>query len=175
MWAAQHLRFDEPNSWVSSGGLGTMGFGLPAAIGAKVGRPDKEVWLIDGDGSFSMSLVELATAATYNIPVKIAILNNAYLGMVRQWQELFFEKRYAHVHYPTNPDFAKIAEGYGVRGFDVTDVEQVRSTLEQAAEIDGPVVMNFHVNRTENVWPMVPSGAGNHEMQLGPKTAEKST
>ncbi len=175
MWAAQHLRFDEPNSWVSSGGLGTMGFGLPAAIGAKVGRPDKEVWLIDGDGSFSMSLVELATAATYNIPVKIAILNNAYLGMVRQWQELFFEKRYAHVHYPTNPDFAKIAEGYGVRGFDVTDVDQVRSTLEQAAEIDGPVVMNFHVNRTENVWPMVPSGAGNHEMQLGPKTTEKST
>lgn len=175
MWAAQFIRFNEPNSWVSSGGLGTMGFGLPAAIGAKVGRPDKETWLIDGDGSFSMSLVELATAATYNIPVKIAILNNTYLGMVRQWQELFFDKRYSHVHYPTNPDFAKIAEGYGVRGFDIKDVDQVRSTLEQAAEIDGPVVMNFHVNQEENVWPMVPSGAGNDEMQLGPKDAEKLT
>ena len=175
MWAAQYLRFNEPNSWVSSGGLGTMGFGLPASIGAKVGRPDREVWLIDGDGSFSMSLVELATAATYNIPVKIAILNNNYLGMVRQWQELFFEKRYSHVHFPKSPDFAKIAEGYGVRGFDVKDVDQVRSTLEQAAEIDGPVVMNFHVNQEENVWPMVPSGAGNHEMQLGPQSTEKLT
>ncbi len=173
MWAAQFLRFNEPNAWVSSGGLGTMGFGLPAAIGAKVGRPDKDVWLIDGDGSFSMTLVELATAATYNIPVRVAILNNAYLGMVRQWQELFFEKRYSHVHYPTNPDFAKIAEGYDVRGFDVKDMDQVRSTLEEAAGIDGPAVMNFHVSREENVWPMVPSGAGNDEMQLGPPTTEE--
>ncbi|MFC1491541.1 biosynthetic-type acetolactate synthase large subunit [Nitrospinota bacterium] len=173
MWAAQFLRFNEPNSWVSSGGLGTMGFGLPAAIGAKVGRPDKEVWLIDGDGSFSMTLVELATAATYNIPVKVAIMNNTYLGMVRQWQELFFEKRYSHVHHPSNPDFAKVAEGYGVRGFDVKDMDQVRSTLEEAAEIDGPAVMNFHVAREENVWPMVPVGAGNQEMQFGPKTLEE--
>lgn len=174
MWSAQFLRFNEPNSWVTSGGLGTMGFGLPAAIGAKVGRPDKEVWLIDGDGSFSMTLVELATAATYNIPVKVAILNNAYLGMVRQWQELFFEKRYSNVHYPENPDFARIADGYHVRGFDVKDVNRVRETLEQASEIDGPVVINFHVSKEENVWPMVPAGAGNSEMQLGPVVSEKS-
>jgi len=175
MWAAQFIRFNEPNSWVSSGGLGTMGFGLPAAIGAKVGRPDKVVWLIDGDGSFSMTLVELATAATYNIPVKVAILNNSYLGMVRQWQELFFEKRYSHVHYPENPDFAKIAEGYHVQGFDIKDMDKVRSTLEEASEIDGPVVMNFHVARNENVWPMVPSGAGNDEMQLGPEKTGQIT
>ena len=115
---------NEPNSFVTSGGLGTMGFGLPAAIGAKVGRPDKDVWLIDGDGSFSMTLVDLATAATYNIPVKVAILNNTYLGMVRQWQELFFERRYSNVHYPENPDFARIAEGYHVRGFDVKDMDR---------------------------------------------------
>lgn len=173
MWSAQFLRFNEPNTWITSGGLGTMGFGLPAAIGAKVGRPDKDVWLIDGDGSFSMTLVDLATAATYNIPVKVAILNNTYLGMVRQWQELFFEKRYSNVHYPENPDFARIAEGYHVRGFDVKDLSQVRSTLEEAAEIDGPVVMNFHVSKEENVWPMVPSGAGNAEMQLGPPVSEE--
>jgi acetolactate synthase-1/2/3 large subunit len=175
MWSAQFLRFNEPNSFVTSGGLGTMGFGLPAAIGAKVGRPDKDVWLIDGDGSFSMTLVDLATAATYNIPVKVAILNNTYLGMVRQWQELFFERRYSNVHYPENPDFARIAEGYHVRSFDVKDMDQVRSTLEQAAEIDGPVVMNFHVSKEENVWPMVPAGAGNGEMQLGPTVSEGKT
>ncbi len=173
MWAAQFLLFNEPNSFVTSGGLGTMGFGLPAAIGAKVGRPDKDVWLIDGDGSFGMTLVDLATAATYNIPVKVAILNNASLGMVRQWQELFFEKRYSNVHYPENPDFARIAEGYHVRSFDVKDMDQVRGTLDQAAEIDGPVVMNFHVARGENVWPMVPSGAGNNEMQLGPAASKE--
>ncbi|OGL63602.1 MAG: acetolactate synthase, large subunit, biosynthetic type [Candidatus Tectomicrobia bacterium RIFCSPLOWO2_12_FULL_69_37] len=172
MWAAQFLRFNEPRAFISSGGLGTMGYGLPASIGAKFGRPDKEVWLIDGDGSFAMTLVELATASMYNVPIRVAILNNAFLGMVRQWQELFFGKRYSHSHYPTNPDFAKIAEGYGVKGFSVRDVDQVRSVLEQAAEHDGPVVMDFHVNPEENVWPMVPAGAGNDEMQLAPPSPE---
>ncbi|MBI4251525.1 MAG: biosynthetic-type acetolactate synthase large subunit [Candidatus Tectomicrobia bacterium] len=174
MWAAQFLRFNEPRAFVSSGGLGTMGFGLPASIGAKFGRPDKEVWLIDGDGSFAMTLVELATAAMYNVPVRAVILNNAFLGMVRQWQELFFGKRYSHSHYPTNPNFAKIAEGYGVKGFSVRDVDQVRSVLEQAADHDGPVVMDFHVNPEENVWPMVPAGAGNDEMQLAPPAPESA-
>ncbi|MDA0999518.1 MAG: biosynthetic-type acetolactate synthase large subunit [bacterium] len=174
MWAAQFYKFNEPRNWVSSGGLGTMGFGLPAAIGAQFGRPEKDVWLVDGDGSFAMTLVELATASHYNVPVKVAILNNTYLGMVRQWQELFFEKRYSHSHYPTNPDFALIAEGYGVRGFNIRDVNDVRSTLEQAAEIDGPVIMNFHVNPEENVWPMVPAGAGNNEMQLAPAEVDKA-
>ncbi|MEK6709798.1 MAG: biosynthetic-type acetolactate synthase large subunit [Nitrospinota bacterium] len=174
MWAAQYLRFNEPRTFVSSGGLGTMGFGLPASIGAKFGRPDKEVWLIDGDGSFAMTLVELATAAMYNVPVRAVILNNAYLGMVRQWQELFFGKRYSHTHYPTNPDFARIAEGYGIKGYSVRDVDQVRSVLEQAAGHGGPVVMNFHVNSEENVWPMVPAGAGNDEMQLAPAPQERA-
>ncbi|MFQ5692751.1 MAG: biosynthetic-type acetolactate synthase large subunit [Nitrospinota bacterium] len=168
MWAAQFYRFNEPKSWVTSGGLGTMGFGLPAAIGAKFARPEKEVWLVDGDGSFAMTLVELATAAQYNVPVKIAVMNNGYLGMVRQWQELFFEKRYSHTYYPLNPDFAQIAEGYGVRGFNVHEVGQVKGVIEKAAAIDGPVVMNFHVAQEENVWPMVPAGAGNDEMQLPP-------
>jgi len=172
MWAAQFIRFNEPKTWVTSGGLGTMGFGLPAAIGAKFARPEKDVWLIDGDGSFAMTLVELATAATYNVPVKVAILNNAYLGMVRQWQELFFEKRYSHSHYPENPDFGMIAEGYGVKGINVTDVNEVRNSLETAAEHDGPVVLNFLVNKEENVWPMVPAGAGNDEMQLAPPSRE---
>ncbi len=172
MWAAQFIRFNEPKAWVTSGGLGTMGFGLPAAIGAKFARPQKDVWLIDGDGSFAMTLVELATAATYNVPVKVAILNNAYLGMVRQWQELFFEKRYSHSHYPENPDFAAIAEGYGVKGINVSDVGEVRSALQRAAAHDGPVVLNFLVNKEENVWPMVPAGAGNDEMQLAPPSAE---
>ena len=172
MWAAQFIRFNEPKTWVTSGGLGTMGFGLPAAIGAKFARPEKDVWLIDGDGSFAMTLVELATAATYNVPVKVAILNNAYLGMVRQWQELFFEKRYSHSHYPENPDFGAIAEGYGVKGINVTDVNEVRNSLETAAEHDGPVVLNFLVNKEENVWPMVPAGAGNDEMQLAPPSRE---
>ena len=166
MWAAQFIRFNEPNSWVSSGGLGTMGFGLPAAIGAKIARPEKEVWLIDGDGSFAMTLTELATAAQYGIPVKVAILNNGYLGMVRQWQELFFEKRYSHSHYPKNPDFKVIAQGYGVHGIDVKSTEQVLPSLEEASNIDGPVVINFHVDGGENVWPMVPAGASNSEMQL---------
>ncbi|MBI1725105.1 MAG: biosynthetic-type acetolactate synthase large subunit, partial [Candidatus Tectomicrobia bacterium] len=157
MWAAQFLRFNEPRAFVSSGGLGTMGFGLPASIGAKFGRPDKEVWLIDGDGSFAMTLVELATAAMYNVPVRAVILNNAFLGMVRQWQELFFGKRYSHSHYPTTPNFANIAEGYGVKGVSVRDVDQVRSVLEPAADHDGPVGMDFHVNPEENVWPMVPA------------------
>ena len=166
MWSAQFIRFNEPNSWVSSGGLGTMGFGLPAAIGAKIARPEKEVWLIDGDGSFAMTLTELATAAQYGIPVKVAILNNGYLGMVRQWQELFFEKRYSHSHYPKNPDFKMIAEGYGVHGIDVESPDQVLPSLEEASNINGPVVINFHVDKGENVWPMVPAGAANSEMQL---------
>ncbi len=172
MWAAQFIRFNAPRAWVTSGGLGTMGFGLPAAIGAKFARPEKDVWLIDGDGSFAMTLVELATAATYNVPVKVAILNNAYLGMVRQWQELFFEKRYAHSHYPENPDFAAIAEGYGVKGVHVEEVDEVRDALEAATAHDGPAVLNFIVNKEENVWPMVPAGAGNDEMQLAPPSKE---
>jgi acetolactate synthase-1/2/3 large subunit len=158
MWTAQHYSFQEPNSFISSGGLGTMGFGLPAAMGAKIGRPDKMVWLIDGDGSFQMTIQELATIVQDNIAVKIAIINNGYLGMVRQWQELFYGKRY--VATPLScPDFVKVAEAYGIAGLRVTRREEVRPALEQAMEHEGPFLIDFKVEPEENVFPMVPPGA----------------
>jgi acetolactate synthase-1/2/3 large subunit len=158
MWTAQHYSFQEPNNFISSGGLGTMGFGLPAAMGAKVGRPDKMVWLIDGDGSFQMTIQELATIVQDNIAVKIAIINNGYLGMVRQWQEFFYGKRY--VATPLScPDFVKVAEAYGISGLRVTRREEVRPALEQAMEHEGPFLIDFKVEPEENVYPMVPPGA----------------
>jgi len=164
MWAAQFFKFNRPRSFISSGGLGTMGYGLPAAIGAQIGRPDELVFDIAGDGSIQMNIQELATAANYNLPVKIAILNNSYLGMVRQWQELFFQKRYAHTDLANNPDFVKIAGGFGVRAFRVDKKDDVRPVLEKALEIDGPVLMDFRIEREENVFPMVPSGQAIHKM-----------
>jgi len=144
MWAAQHYCYDKPNTLISSGGLGTMGFGLPAAMGAKVGRPDSTVWLIDGDGSFQMTIQELATIVQDNIAVKIAILNNGYLGMVRQWQEMFYEKRY--VATPLScPDFVKIAEGYCLPGLRVKRKEEVIPAIKQAMEHDGPFLIDFMV------------------------------
>lgn len=168
MWAAQHYIYDRPNSWVSSGGLGTMGFGFPAAIGAKVGAPDSSVWCIDGDGSFQMTLQELATVAKENLAVKIAIMNNGYLGMVRQWQELFYEKRY--VATPLNcPDFVKIAEAYQVPGLKVTRRDEVVPAIEQAMLHDGPFLINFLIEPEENVFPMVAPGAAITEMIEIPK------
>ncbi|MBI2914811.1 MAG: biosynthetic-type acetolactate synthase large subunit [Firmicutes bacterium] len=165
MWAAQYWRARKPRSFISSGGLGTMGFGFPAAIGAQVGRPGELVIDIAGDGSFQMNIQELATAASYNLPVKVAILNNRYLGMVRQWQELFYEGRYSNVCLACcNPDFVKIASGYGVLGFSTAKKEEVRGVLEKALSHDGPVVMDFRVARGENVFPMVPAGGSISEM-----------
>jgi len=158
MWAAQHYWFDRPNSLVSSGGLGTMGFGLPAAMGAKVGCPDRTVWCIDGDGSLQMTIQELATIVQDRIAVKIAILNNGYLGMVRQWQELFYGKRYVATPL-TGPDFVKIAEGYGLPGLRVTRKEEVVPAIKQAMEEPGPFLIDFVVEPEENVYPMVPPGA----------------
>ena len=168
MWAAQHYWFDKPNSLISSGGLGTMGFGLPAAMGAKVGCPDKTVWCIDGDGSFQMTIQELATIVQDRIAVKIAILNNGYLGMVRQWQELFYGKRY--VATPLScPDFVKIAEGYGLSGLRVTRKEEVVPAIEQALAEPGPFLVDFRVEPEENVYPMVPPGAALTEVLEEPK------
>jgi len=158
MWAAQHYWYDRPNSFISSGGLGTMGFGLPAAIGAKVGRPDDTVWCIDGDGGFQMTIQELATIAQEGIAVKIAILNNGYLGMVRQWQELFYERRYVATPL-SGPDFVKVAEAYGVAGLRVRHREEVVSAIEQAMQHQGPFLIDFQVEPEENVYPMVPPGA----------------
>jgi len=158
MWAAQHYYYDKPNTLLSSGGLGTMGFGLPAAMGAKIGCPDSSVWCIDGDGSFQMTLQELATIVQEQAAVKIAIINNGYLGMVRQWQELFYKRRYVATPI-SSPDFVKIAEGYGLPGLMVQRKEEVVSAIEQAMAHPGPFLIDFKVEPGENVYPMVPPGA----------------
>ena len=168
MWAAQHYFFNNPDSLISSGGLGTMGFGLPAAMGAKVGRPEKMVWLIDGDGSFQMTIQELATIVQDSIAVKIAIINNGYLGMVRQWQDLFYKKNY--VATPLScPDFVKVAEAYCIPALKVSKREEIRPAIEQAMAHDGPFLINFMVEPEENVYPMVPPGEANIKFIEQPK------
>ncbi len=158
MWAAQFYTFRRPRQLLSSGGLGTMGYGFPAAIGAQVGCPDAVVFDIAGDGSIQMNIQELATVVANELPVKVAILNNTYLGMVRQWQELFFNRRYSHTHLVGNPDFVKVAEAYGAVGIRVERKEEVRPALEQALATPGPVFLDFRVVPEENVFPMVPAG-----------------
>ena len=159
MWAAQYYRFTRPRSFISSGGLGTMGYGFPASIGAQVGCPDKVVFDIAGDGSFQMNIQELATAVNYNIPVKVAILNNGYLGMVRQWQQLFYNSRYSQVDLKGTPDFVKLAQAYGAKGIRVDKADEVEPALNKALSTDGPVIIDFRICREENVYPMVPAGA----------------
>jgi acetolactate synthase-1/2/3 large subunit len=167
MWTAQFFPFDHPNTFISSGGLGTMGFGLPAAIGVKCAFPDKQVVDIAGDGSIQMNIQELATAAQYKINVKIVILNNGYLGMVRQWQELFYEKRYSHTDMTYAPDFVKLAEAYGIIGLRATKPEEVESILKHGLSLDRPVLMDFRVSREECVYPMVHPGESISNMSLG--------
>ncbi|MEA3560839.1 MAG: biosynthetic-type acetolactate synthase large subunit [Candidatus Omnitrophota bacterium] len=164
MWAAQFYQYTKPRTFISSGGLGTMGFGFPAAIGAQIGKPDKVVFDIAGDGSFQMNIQELATAVNSKIPVKIAILNNSYLGMVRQWQELFYHKRYSHTYLEGNINFVKIAEAYGAKGIRVDKKDQVRPALEKAVKTNGPVVLDFIIEPEENVFPMVPAGKAINRM-----------
>ncbi len=170
MWAAQHWRFDHPRAWVNSGGLGTMGFAIPAAIGAKVGRPDQMVWAVDGDGCFQMTAQELITASMERIPVKIAILNNAYLGMVRQWQHMFYDERYSSVYLSSDlPDYVRWAEAMGCAGFRVTSAEDVRPTIEKANAIDDqPVVIDFRTDPNEHVYPMVAAGSSNDDIVVHP-------
>jgi len=163
MWAAQFFKYTKPRTFISSGGLGTMGYGFPAAIGAQVGCPERLVFDIAGDGSIQMNIQELATAANNKLPVKIVIFNNSYLGMVRQWQELFYKKRYSQTSLK-NPDFVKIAEGYGIKGIKVTNKEQVRDALKEAVNTAGPVVLDFHIEPEENVFPMVPAGKAINRM-----------
>jgi acetolactate synthase-1/2/3 large subunit len=170
MWASQLWRFRDPYTWINSGGLGTMGFAVPASIGAKVGKPERMVWAIDGDGCFQMTAQEIVTASAERIPVKIAILNNAYLGMVRQWQELFYEERYSEVYLsPDLPDYVKWAEAMGGVGMRVDTPEDVVPTIEKANEIDDrPVVVDFRVDYQEKVYPMVPAGGSNDDIILDP-------
>lgn len=167
MWAAQYYKAMKPRTFISSGGLGTMGFGLPAAVGAQVGCPDDLVINVSGDGSFQMNIQELATIVQCQLPVKIAILNNGYLGMVRQWQELFHNKRYSQTELIPVPDFVKLAEAYGIKGCRVQRSEDVRPVLEQAIKHPGPVLMDFVVAKDENVYPMVPPGGTLTKMMGG--------
>jgi len=170
MWASQYWRFDYPYTWVNSGGLGTMGFAVPAAIGAKVGRPDRTVWAIDGDGCFQMTAQELVTASTERIPIKVAILNNAYLGMVRQWQEMFYQERYSEVYLsPDLPDYVKWAEAMGCAAFRVETNDDVAAVVDKANAIDDrPVVIDFRTDSREKVFPMVASGASNSDVIVHP-------
>jgi acetolactate synthase-1/2/3 large subunit len=165
MWAAQYYRTRRPRSFITSGGLGTMGFGYPAAIGAAFARPGEPVVNIAGDGSFQMNMQEIATAVEHKLPVKAAILNNGYLGMVRQWQQLFYERRYSHTQLDiTNPDFVKLAEAYGCLGLRASKREEVGPVIQRALKEPGPVIIDFVVEKEENVFPMVPAGAANKEM-----------
>jgi acetolactate synthase-1/2/3 large subunit len=169
MWAAQFVQYEKPNSWLNSGGLGTMGYAVPAAMGAKVGRPDTTVWAIDGDGCFQMTNQELATCAINNIPIKVAVINNGALGMVRQWQTLFYNERYSNTDLQSKriPDFAALAEAYGCVGLRCDKAEDVDATIERAMEIDDqPVVVDFGVHQDAMVWPMVAAGTSNDDIMV---------
>jgi acetolactate synthase-1/2/3 large subunit len=168
MWEAQYYKHDQPRSLITSGGLGTMGFALPAAIGAKFARPEAEVWVIAGDGGFQMTMAELATLVQENVKVNVAIINNGYLGMVRQWQEFFYERRYAATPL-VNPDFVKVAEAYGLKGRRITRRSEVRAAVDEARAHPGTVVLDFRVEQEDTVFPMVPAGADLHAMIRRPK------
>ena len=170
MWASQYWTFNHPYTWINSGGLGTMGYSIPAAVGAKAGMPDRMVWAVDGDGCFQMTSQELITAAVERIPVKVAILNNSWLGMVRQWQELFYDERFSETHFGSEiPNYKMWAEAMGCVGFRVDSPEEVVPTIQKANEIkDRPVVIDFRTQAEENVYPMVPAGASNSEVLVDP-------
>jgi acetolactate synthase-1/2/3 large subunit len=174
MWTSQYWRFNHPYTWVNSGGLGTMGFSVPAAIGAKVGRPDRMVWAVDGDGCFQMTAQELVTATSERIPIKVAILNNAYLGMVRQWQEMFYDERYSEVYLsPDLPDYKLWAEAMGCVGMRVESPDEVDAAIQKANEIDDrPVVIDFRTDSREKVYPMVPAGQSNDQIVTDPSQGE---
>nr|WP_236838837.1 biosynthetic-type acetolactate synthase large subunit [Caldalkalibacillus salinus] len=164
MWVAQYYQFKQPNRWVSSGGLGTMGFGFPSAIGAALSQPDHPVYAVVGDGGFQMNIQELATVKDYNIPVKTIVLNNGSLGMVRQWQEVFYEKRYSESMLNQNPDFAKVSESFGVKGLRVTTIKEFEEAITHSLNYDGPMVIDVAITPGENVFPMVSPGTALHEM-----------
>ncbi len=164
MWSAQFYKFDRPRTFINSGGLGTMGYGFPAAIGAQFAHPNELVVCIAGDGGIVMNIQELATAVQYKLPVKIAIINNKYLGMVRQWQQLFFDGRYSSSYMGDSPDFVKLAEAFGATGLRATEVGEVETVLQEGLDATGPVIMDFQVDQEENCYPMIPAGAAINEM-----------
>jgi acetolactate synthase-1/2/3 large subunit len=171
MWASQFIQFEKPGTWLNSGGLGTMGFAVPAAMGAKLGRPDATVWAIDGDGCFQMTNQELATCAIEGIPIKVAVINNGNLGMVRQWQSLFYGERYSNTRLGGRerylPDFVKLADAYGCIGLRCDSPAEIDATIEKAMAVDdAPVVIDFVVHEDAQVWPMVPAGTSNDDIRI---------
>ncbi len=164
MWVAQHGSFSRPEEHLSSGGLGTMGYGLPAAIGAQLGRPQATVVNVTGDGSFMMNLQELATVRRYRLPLKIVLLDNQSLGLVRQWQELFFEERYSEVDLSDNPDFVRVAESFGIPGFVLETAKDEADAVDRLIASPGAALLHVRVDRQANVWPLVPPNRGNEEM-----------
>ena len=169
MWSAQHILYDKPNRWMTSGGLGTMGYGLPAAIGAQIAHPTKPVVCISGEASVMMNIQELSTAVQYRAPVKLVILNNQYMGMVRQWQEMFYASRYSESYMDALPDFVALAEAFGMKGVRCKDPAKLDDTIKEMLAHKGPVLADIWVDQTENVYPMIPAGAAHNELVLGPE------
>jgi acetolactate synthase-1/2/3 large subunit len=169
MWAAQYYGFEKPRRWINSGGLGTMGFGLPAAVGAKVAQPDKDVVCLAGDGSLIMTCQELATCVNEDIPVKVFLMNNGYMGMVRQWQELFWDRRYSSVEMGASPDWVKLAEAFGATGMRCESADELEQAMVHAIEADGPVLLDVRVAQEENCYPMIPPGQAARDMVEAPE------
>ena len=169
MWAAQHYKFNKPNRWMTSGGLGTMGYGLPAAVGVQIAHPDKLVIDIAGEASVLMTMQEMSTAVQYKLPIKIFILNNQYMGMVRQWQELLHEKNYSESYTAALPDFVKLAEAYGCVGIQATKPDELDDKINEMINVNQPVIFDCRVDPAENCFPMIPSGKPHNQMLLGPE------
>ena len=174
MWAAQHYKFNKPNRWMTSGGLGTMGYGLPAAVGVQIAHPNKLVIDIAGEASVLMTMQEMSTAVQYNLPIKIFILNNQYMGMVRQWQELLHEKNYSESYSEALPDFIKLAEAYGCKGIIADKPIELDEKIKEMVQFDGPVIFDCRVDPNENCFPMIPSGKPHNKMILGPSEKEEN-
>ena len=174
MWAAQHYKFNKPNRWMTSGGLGTMGYGLPAAVGVQIAHPDKLVVDIAGEASVLMTIQEMSTAVQYNLPIKIFILNNEYMGMVRQWQELLHEKNYSESYTAALPDFVKLAEAYGCIGIRAKTPGELDEKIKEMINVNKPVIFDCLVDKEENCFPMIPSGKPHNQMLLGPNDQKEN-
>ena len=172
MWAAQYIQFEEPKKWLTSGGLGTMGYGVPAAIGAQIANPKSLTICVSGDASFLMNMQELSTIKQYNLPVKIFIMNNGYMGMVRQWQELIYEKRESQSYMESLPDFVDLAKSFGIKGMRCENPKDLDSAINEMINYNGPVLFDCVVDKSENVFPMIPAGAAHNEILLGKQASQ---